>query len=91
MVCYHMLGKISKNRMKLSYLSIFFWLYFINLFSSFLQYLEELMGPILFSWVACGVSLFAFVQVNIELIFYLSNLAGDVLISYVVLVCWEHL
>ncbi|XP_048500072.1 serine/threonine-protein kinase ATM isoform X3 [Beta vulgaris subsp. vulgaris] len=27
------------------------------------KYLEELMGPILFSWVACGVSLFAFVQI----------------------------
>ncbi|XP_021718930.1 serine/threonine-protein kinase ATM-like isoform X2 [Chenopodium quinoa] len=27
------------------------------------KYLEELMGPILFSWVACGMSLFAFVQI----------------------------
>uniref|UniRef100_A0A803L8L9 non-specific serine/threonine protein kinase n=1 Tax=Chenopodium quinoa TaxID=63459 RepID=A0A803L8L9_CHEQI len=27
------------------------------------EYLEELMGPILFSWVTCGMSLFAFVQI----------------------------
>ncbi|KAJ8427338.1 hypothetical protein Cgig2_030603 [Carnegiea gigantea] len=29
-----------------------------------LKYLEELMGPLLFSWVACGVSLTALVQVT---------------------------
>ena len=28
-----------------------------------LQYLEELLGSILFSWVACGVSLAALVEV----------------------------
>lgn len=29
-----------------------------------LKYLEELMGPLLFSWVACGVSLTALVQIR---------------------------
>lgn len=32
-------------------------------FFGILQYMEELIGPLLFCWVACGVSLVALVEV----------------------------
>ncbi|GMY24943.1 serine/threonine-protein kinase ATM isoform X1 [Fagus crenata] len=47
-------------------------------YTSLLKYLEELMGPILFCWVACGVSLVALVEVSIvSHILSLASCASD--------------
>jgi hypothetical protein len=50
-----------------------FWLQF-----SFMQYLEELLGSLLFCWVACGVSLAALVEVICSL-YSLPSLEWDLL------------
>lgn len=50
------------------------WWHHLHLFLNwFVQYLEELLGPILFFWIACGVSLAALVEVSWDSLFYRWN------------------